>query len=420
MKALYVNQLVPNQVVTGLFLVHTKDIRQKKTGEPYLSLVLGDRSGEIEAKMWDNVTEVMQTFERDDFVRIKGVMQIYQGRPQFTVHKMVRLTDGDVDFADYFPSSERDPEEMFAELRGIVAGVGNRHLRVLLEAFLDDEPIARAYRTAPAAKNVHHAYLGGLLEHVLSLCNLAKMICGHYGRVGVDLDLVLAGAVLHDIGKISELSYQRSFAYTTEGQLLGHIVIALRMLGDKIALQPDFPVQLRTLLEHLIISHHGELEFGSPKVPLFPEAMLLHHLDNLDSKMECMRATIAKDRHADGCWTGWSSSLERPVFKKAVWLNGVPAVEQAQPEAAMETPQESAPAAQSAAAAADAPTARPEPPMQIEAPALQAWNPAPDSAPRMAHSLPPQPPALRPEQKPRPVTGSLFSEKLQQALKKQN
>ncbi|HZU28844.1 MAG TPA: HD domain-containing protein [Bryobacteraceae bacterium] len=404
MKALFVGQLVPNQVVVSIFLVQHKDVRQKKTGEPYLSMVLADRSGDIEAKMWDNVAEVMDTFERDDFVRVKGVMQIFQGRPQFTIHKMVRVQDQSVDFADYFPSSERDPEQMYAELRDIARGVSNPHLRRLLDAFLDDEQIARGYKTAPAAKNVHHAFLGGLLEHVLSVCKLARMICGHYGNVGVDLDLVLAGAVLHDIGKISELSYQRSFTYTTEGQLLGHIVIALRMLSEKIALVPDFPPQLRTLLEHLIISHHGELEFGSPKVPLFPEAMLLHHLDNLDSKMECMRATIARDRHADGCWTGWSSSLERPVFKKSVWLNG-------------------APAAQSAAAAAssDSMAAAQEPaPTQAEALPLLAWSET--AEPTRPPGDPPGPETHSPRQepRPRPVTGSLFGEKLQEALNKRN
>jgi 3'-5' exoribonuclease len=203
-------------------------------------------------------------------------------------------------------------------LRQIISGIGNLHLRALLDAFMDDEAIARRYRTAPAAKNVHHAYLGGLIEHVLSLCTLCRATAAHYRHV--DLDLMLAGAVLHDIGKISELTYDRSFGYSTEGQLLGHIVIGLRMIQEKIARFPDFPPRLRTLVEHMIASHHGELEFGSPKVPLFPEALLLHHLDNLDSKMECMRNMVAKDRHVEGCWTGYSSALDRSVLKKAKYL----------------------------------------------------------------------------------------------------
>lgn len=319
MKSPYVNELQPNQVFTATFLVHVKDIRQKKTGEPYLSLLLGDRTGEVDAKMWDNVSDVMDTFERDDFVKVKGLLQIYQNRPQLTIHKMLKIHEREVEFGDYFPASERDPLEMFAELRQLIAGIRNPHLQALLNAFMDDEEIARLYRTAPAAKSVHHAYLGGLIEHVLSVCHLCRAMAGHYKHV--DLDLLLTGAILHDIGKTAELTYDRSFGYSTEGQLLGHIIIGLRMVQEKICLVPDFPPRLRTLVEHLILSHHGELEFGSPKIPLFAEALLLHHLDNLDSKMECMRAMVAKDRHVDGCWTGYSPSLERAVLKKAKYLD---------------------------------------------------------------------------------------------------
>jgi 3'-5' exoribonuclease len=324
MKSPYVSDLKPNQVITTTLLVHIKDVRQKKSGEPYLSLLLGDRTGEVDAKMWDNVADVIDTFERDDFVKVKGLLQVFQNRPQLTIHKMVRVVDADVDFADYFPASTRDPAEMFAELRGIVAGVQNLHLRALLEAFLDDEPLARMYRIAPAAKHVHHAYLGGLIEHVLSVCNLCRVTAAHYSYV--DLDLLLTGAVLHDVGKVAELTYDRSFGYSTEGQLLGHIIIGLRLLHDKLQRFPDFPSKLRVLVEHMIVSHHGELEFGSPKVPQFPEALLLHHLDNLDSKMECMRSLVAKDRHVEGCWTGYNSSLERSLLKKSKYLEEESAV----------------------------------------------------------------------------------------------
>src|SRR5260370_19185304 len=168
MKSPYVSDLKPNQTVTATFLVHVKDVRQKKSGEPYLSLILGDRTGEVDAKMWDNVVGVIDTFERDDFVKVKGLFQIFQSRPQLTIHKVARVLDGDVDFADYFPASERDPMEIFAELPGIVAGIGNIHLRALLEAFLDDEPLARMNRTAPAAKHVPHAYLARLVGPLLS------------------------------------------------------------------------------------------------------------------------------------------------------------------------------------------------------------------------------------------------------------
>jgi 3'-5' exoribonuclease len=191
MKSPFVSELEANKVATGTFLVQAKEIRQKKTGEPYLSLLLGDRTGDIDAKMWDNVADVMDTFERDDFVRVKGLLQIYNNRPQFTVHKMQRVDDSTVDLADFFPASKRDPQEMFAELRGIVATMGNPHLRGLLEAILADEDVARRILRAPAAKFIHHAYLGGLLEHVLSLCGLCRLLAQHYQTLDLDLDLDL-------------------------------------------------------------------------------------------------------------------------------------------------------------------------------------------------------------------------------------
>jgi 3'-5' exoribonuclease len=334
MKSPYINELAANQVVQGCFLVRAKEVRQKKTGEPYLSLSLGDKSGDVDAKMWDNVAEVLDTFERDDFVRVKGVLQVYQNRPQFTVHKLQRLSDDEVDKSDFFPASKRDIDEMFAELMEIVRGMGNPQLKALLEAVFADPDIARRYRTAPAAKMVHHAWLGGLLEHVLSLCELCRRVAPHYAAI--DLDLLLTGAILHDLGKIEELNYERSFSYSNQGQLLGHIVIGLQMIGEKLRGLPDFPPRLRTLVEHMILSHHGELEFGSPKVPLFAEALLLHHLDNLDSKMECVRGLIEQDRQVEGVWTPFINSLDRPLLKKSKYL-----VDEA--PARGETPQPAAP-----------------------------------------------------------------------------
>ncbi len=328
MKSPYVKELEANRTFTASFLVRSKEIREKKTGEPYLSLSLCDRTGEIEAKMWDNVSEVMDAFDRDDFVKVKGLIQIYHNRPQFTVHKMRRLADTEVDFADYFPSSSRDTAEMWRELRAIVGAMPDPHLRALVEAVLDDPEIAQRYQKAPAAKQIHHAWLGGLLEHVLSLCHLSRVTADHYR---VDLSLLLAGVVLHDVGKIYELSYDRSFGYTTEGQLLGHMVMGLRIVSDKLRNLPDFPPRLRTLVEHMIVSHHGRLEFGSPKLPQFMEALLLHYLDDMDSKMQCMRTLIEQDRQVEGHFTGYNASLERTVLKKAKYMSNEPGANHSQP-----------------------------------------------------------------------------------------
>jgi len=324
MKSPYVNELEPNRVITTSFLVHSKEIRQKKTGELYLSLLLADRTGELDAKMWDNVNEVLDGFDRDDFVKVKGLLQVFHNRPQLTIHKVRRMDETEIEFADYFPSSKRDPGEMWAELCGIVAGLGNPHLQALLEALLNDEDVAQRYRRAPAAKQIHHAFLGGLIEHVLSVCALARMTAEHYANI--DYDLLIAGVILHDIGKIYELNYERGFSYSSEGQLIGHISIAMRMIGDKLRGLPDFPPQLRTLVEHMILSHHGQLEFGSPKLPQFPEALLLHYLDDMDSKMECMRALIENDRQVDGCFTSYHNALSRMALKKDRYLNGSAAV----------------------------------------------------------------------------------------------
>jgi 3'-5' exoribonuclease len=318
MKSPYVSELQPNQVITATFLVQHKDVRQKRTGEPFLSLVLGDRTGDIEARMWDNVAEILDTFDRDDFVRVRGLLQVHHNRLQLTVHKIQRQPAEQVDFADYFPASERNPDDMWSELLGIVNGIGNPHLKALLTLLTADPDVERRYKIAPAAKNVHHAFLGGLLEHVLSMAAVARMLAAHYKDI--DSDLLMTGVLLHDIGKIWELEYDRSFGYSSDGQLLGHIAIGLRLVADKVAAIPGFPPRLRTLVEHMILSHHGELEFGSPKMPMFPEALLLHQIDNLDSKMDCMRALLNKDRLMEGAWTGYSAALDRTILKKRKYL----------------------------------------------------------------------------------------------------
>ncbi len=305
-------------MINAPFLVHMKEVRQKKTGDPYLSLMLADRTGELDAKMWDNAAEVLDTFDRDDFVKVKGIVQVFQNRLQLTIHKLQRLDDVDVAFADYFPASKRDPADMEREVRGVVESINNPYLKALLESIFNDEKIMAAFRIAPAAKSIHHAFLSGLIEHVLSMVGVAKYTAGHYADI--DIDLLLTGVLLHDIGKIQELVYARSFGYSDEGQLIGHIVMGVKMLDEKARAIPGFPPKLLTLVEHLILSHHGTLEYGSPKIPLFPEALLLHHIDNLDSKMEAMRQTVERDQRIEGVWTGYNPALERMVLKRVKYL----------------------------------------------------------------------------------------------------
>ena len=308
-----------NKVIVSTFVVVSKQVKPKKTGDPYLALTLGDRTGQIEAKMWDNVEDSLDAFEQDDFLKIKGLLNKYKNRFQITIHKLRKLGDAEVDYSDYLPKTTKDIGELWQTLAGFIATFKNPHLKALVESFMSDPEIAEAYRNAPAAKTLHHAYIGGLLDHVVSLFKSCDLISRNYPQI--DRDLLLTGAFLHDIGKIHELTYNRSFTYTTRGQLLGHMIIELEMLQAKLEKFPDFPSNLKTLVEHLIISHHGEYEFGSPKLPMFPEALVLHYLDDLDSKMESMRAHFEREAALEGAWTGYNSSLGRPLLNTAKFLN---------------------------------------------------------------------------------------------------
>ena len=308
-----------NKVITSSFVVVVKQIKPKKTGEPYLALTLGDRSGQLEAKMWDNVDEVLEAFEQDDFLKIKGLVNKYKNRFQLTIHKLRKLGESEIDFADYLPKTTKKIDELWQTLTNIVSSFQNPHLKSLLQAFMADPEIAAAYCNAPAAKTLHHAYIGGLLDHVVSLSRSCDLVCQNYPQV--NRDLLLTGVFLHDIGKIHELTYNRSFSYTTKGQLLGHMIIELEMLQAKIALVPAFPAELKTLLEHLIISHHGHYEFGSPKLPMFPEALMLHYLDDLDSKMEAMRAHFEREAALESPWTSYNPSLGRPLLNTEKFLS---------------------------------------------------------------------------------------------------
>src|SRR3954464_860221 len=323
-----------NKVIVSSFVVTTKQVKPKKSGEPYLALILADRCGQIEAKMWDNVEDAIDSFEQEDFLKIKGLVNKYKNRFQLTIHKLRKLGDSEVDFADYLPKTTKNVDELWRALEEFVSSIRDPHLKTLVQAFMADPEIAAAYRNAPAAKTLHHAYIGGLLDHVVSLFRSCDLLARNYPQI--NRDLLLTGAFLHDIGKIHELTYNRSFSYTTRGQLLGHMVIELEMLQAKLAQLPDFPPDLKTLVEHLIISHHGQYDFGSPKLPMFPEALMLHYLDDLDSKMESMRAHFEREIDVESPWTAYNSSLARPLLNTKKFLAGKkPAAEAAEkPKAA--------------------------------------------------------------------------------------
>jgi 3'-5' exoribonuclease len=313
LKKIFIKDLRERKQVESSFLVTRKDSGMSKSGKPYLNLKFMDRTGEVEARVWENAEEISKNFKKDDVVSVKGSVVAYQGGLQINVAEMSSLLEGEFSLTDYLPSSERDPEEMINELDGIISAIYDRHLKGLLKAFFKDPDVRERFMLAPAAKSMHHPYLGGLLEHVLSMCGLIKSVRGHYRDI--NWDLVTVGAILHDIGKIYELSYERSFDYTDEGRLLGHITIEMGMIHDKIKEVPGFPEKLALLLKHMILSHHGELEFGSPKRPKTPEALVLSFLDDLDAKITAMQALIKDDIGPDPNWTSFNRLFERFIYK---------------------------------------------------------------------------------------------------------
>jgi 3'-5' exoribonuclease len=300
MKTL-VSDLKENDAVDTCFLVKEKASAITKTGSPYLKLRLVDRSGEIEGRLWNGVDQLTGVFEKDDFVRVKGKGVSYQDRLQLNVTHLRRAGEEEIDLADYFAMAETDPEEMFQSLLGICAGIRNPWLSRLLTLLWEDSDFVARFKRAPAAKELHHTFLGGLLEHTLSVARLVLQNGNHYP--GLNLDLLLAGAILHDIGKVDELSYRRSFDYTEPGRLLGHIVLGLERVDASIRRIDGFPEDLALLLKHLLVSHHGQTLWGSPKKPMILEGVMLHYLDDLDAKMNGIRQFLRAQVPAGAGWS---------------------------------------------------------------------------------------------------------------------
>jgi len=314
-----------NAVVVSHFLLSSISAREKKGGGgQYLALTLTDKTGSFDARMWEEFADVLGTCSAGCYVKAQGRVERYQGRFQITLQKLRNAAESEVEVADFQPVTQYDVDALWGELVGYVDGFANRDLHRLVMAFLEDPELGAAFRAAPAAKMLHHAWIGGLLEHVVFLLRLCGRVAPQYADE-VDPDLLMTAAILHDIGKVRELGWKSSFSYTTEGQLLGHITIAIGMLREKTAALPGFPERLRILVEHLILSHHGRFEFGSPKLPMTPEALVFSALDDLEAKMQNMRAEFAKalesGKGADEV-TEFSRSMERNLLNSKAYLAG--------------------------------------------------------------------------------------------------
>jgi 3'-5' exoribonuclease len=311
MKERFVADLKPGSIVNTTFLVQSRELKKARTGASYLEVRLQDATGLILGRHWD-ADGLEFDFDVNDLVSVKADIEEYQGVAQLRLCSIVKHV-GPADLRDYLPRSPHDSEAVYASLLERLRRMPEGPIRQLLLAVMEDAEIARQFKLAPAAVLYHHAYLGGLLDHVSSLVGLADKVADHY--LWLNRDLVLAGLILHDLGKIEELRYEGAFRYSTRGQLLGHIIIALEIVRKKISGIPGFPESLANQIEHIILSHHGKLEFGSPKEPMFAEALVVHYLDDLDSKLESMRAQYQADRSRPGDWTVRNRSLGRELLK---------------------------------------------------------------------------------------------------------
>lgn len=314
----FLQDLSDGESIEEVYLVSEKQLRANRNGNLYLQLQLRDRTGFIEARQWNAGEALFHSFEEGDFLHVKGKVQLFQGSLQIIVNHIERFPAEKVELSEFLPHTDKDVSQLRQQLQSILRKQKNPHLRALAECFFMDDELMSNFAHAPAGIRNHHAYVGGLLEHVVTLLDAAERIIPLYPKL--DGDLLLMGVFLHDIGKVRELSYQRVFGYTDEGQLIGHLIIGVEMLNEKITQVPDltgepFPTELQLRLKHMILSHHGTYEFGSPKLPMTPEAIALHHLDNLDAKVHSFTRDINEDRNQYSAWTPFNQSLQRRLFK---------------------------------------------------------------------------------------------------------
>jgi len=313
MKNIFIEQIKAGDKVNEFFLVEEKNLAFSQKGAPYLSLRLKDKSGQLDGRVWENATKLEKVFKKGDIVFVQSRAVSFKSIIQLSIIDVRTAAEEEIDWADYLPMVKGNIEDMFRELMSYAEQVASPPLQALLRAFFGDEEIASLFRRAPAAKGFHHVNIGGLLEHTLSVTKLLALVADHYPKS--NRDLLLVGGILHDIGKIHEFSYQGNIDYSDEGRLIGHIVIGLEMLDARIATIPDFPAKLAMELRHLVLSHHGMLEYGSPKRPKTVEAMIVHQIDDMDAKVNAFQEYINGSSQTESDWTPFHRLFERYIYK---------------------------------------------------------------------------------------------------------
>ena len=313
-----VENLAYGQSIEEIYLLADKQLRANRTGDLYLLSQLRDRTGQISGLLWNVNEQEMARFASGDYVRIRGKVQLYQGNLQIILSHLERVASDSIDPEEFIPAGTQNTQKLLDRLREILLGIEDRHLRTLMESFLVDDAILAGLSRAPAGIRLHHAFHGGLLEHVVNVLETAARIVDLYPQL--DPSLLLAGIFLHDLAKVRELSYDSTFSYTDEGQLIGHLVMGVEMINEKLAAVEEtvgepFPTETLLRLKHMVLSHHGSYEFGSPRLPMTPEAIALHHLDNLDAKINEFTTLIQSDPNAQSSWTAFSPNIQRKLYK---------------------------------------------------------------------------------------------------------
>jgi len=312
-KALFVSDIKDNQEVNSLFLVKTMRLSETRVGKPFLALDLMDRTGELVGRVWDGAERLAVQCPAGSVVRVTGQAQVYKGALQLKITELEKVAAEDVDWTHFLPTTPYDIEAMADEVIVLIKGLPDKEIQRLLMSVVKDHPLWKAFTTAPAAKSMHHAYIGGLLEHSLGICRLADRVCALYPSI--NRSLLIAGAILHDLGKVREFSFAvPPFDYSDQGRLLGHMVISLEILQEKLAALRDFPERTAMMIKHLVISHHGRYEFGSPALPMIREAFVLNFIDDLDAKMNYLDRLSRQVAPTDYQWTEYQRTMERFMF----------------------------------------------------------------------------------------------------------
>lgn len=310
----YIETLHEGERVSEIYLCKHKQSAVTKNGKPYENVILQDKTGTIDAKIWEPDSQGIDDFDAMDYICVMGDVTSFQGALQFNIKRVRRASEGEYKPEDYLPVSERDIDEMYEELLGYVRSIANPYLQKLLAGFfLEDAEFAKRFKMHSAAKTVHHGFIGGLLEHTLGVTKLCDAFHRQYPIL--NRDLLLTAAMFHDIGKLEELSTFPENDYTDEGQLLGHIMIGAEWVGEHIRRIPEFPRKLANELKHCILAHHGELEYGSPKKPALVEAVALNFADNVDAKMETLKEAFSNVPDGNTNWLGYNRLLESNIRK---------------------------------------------------------------------------------------------------------